>query len=299
MLVVSPLGSGLFSAALMQSGGCTARARADAEAFGGQLASAAGCAGATDVPACLRALSTTTLVNAIPARAEIVGAQSGYQPSVDGVVLPEPPLQRLEAGRHNHVPFVVGANADETGRSVPLVMSEAEYKVAVRALAGGSQVLTNLILAQYPVSAYGDNARTAYVAVTSDSKFICTARRVARAAARGQSEPVFRYFFTHPFDNGSALLRTFGAYHGIELLYVFDHLDILGYIPTPGERALGEATIAFWYNLAATGDSNRPSLPWWPPYDPATDPFLRLEDPITSETGVRSAQCDFWDSLSP
>lgn len=299
MLVVSPLASGLLSAALMESGGCTARTRADAEAFAGQLASAAGCAGAADVPACLRALPTATLVNAIPARAEVVGAQSGYQPSVDGVVLPEAPMERLEAGRHNHVPLVVGANADETGRSVPLVMSEAEYAAAVRALTGGSQALANLILAQYPVAAYGGNARKAYVAVTSDSKFICTARRVARAAARGQSEPVFRYFFTHPFDNASPLVRTFGAYHGIELLYVFDHLDALGYTPTPGERILGDAIVTYWRSLGASGDPNDTTLPSWPSYDPATDPYLQLEDPIGSGAGVRPAQCDFWDSLFP
>jgi para-nitrobenzyl esterase len=252
MLLVSPLATGRFSAALMQSGGCSARSRPEAEAFGEQLVGAALCAGAADVPVCLRGLPAATLVHAIPATASVVGAQSGYQPSVDGAVIPEPPMERLEAGRHNHVPLVVGANADETGRSVPLVMTEAEYEAAVRALLGGNQALTSLVLSRYPVSAYGGSARRAYVAVTSDSKFICTARRVARGAAHGQSEPVFRYFFTHPFSNGSTLLRTFGAYHGIELMYVFDRLGALGYSPTVGEVGLGEALIAYWRNLAAT-----------------------------------------------
>jgi para-nitrobenzyl esterase len=299
MLLVSPLAVGRFAAALMESGGCSARARSDAEAFGEQLVGAASCAGAADVPACLRGLSAATLVNAIPATASVVGAQSGYQPSVDGVVIPEPPMERLEAGRHNHVPLVVGANADETGRSVPIVMTEAEYEAAVRALLGGNQALTNLVLLRYPVSAYGGSARQAYVAVTSDSKFICTARRVARAAAHGQTEPVFRYFFTHPFSNGSSLLRTFGAYHGIELMYVFDRLDALGYSPTAGEIDLGEAVVSYWRTLAATGDANGASLPVWPLFDPVTDTFLQLDDPITAGSGVRTAQCDFWDSLSP
>ncbi len=299
MLVISPLATDLFSAALMESGGCAARSRSDAEAIGGQLATAAGCAGTADVLACLRGLPAPTLVNAIPARAEVVGASSGYQPGVDGVVVPEPPMQRLEAGRHNHVPLVVGANADETGRSVPLTMTTPEYEAAVRALVGGSQVLTNLVLAQYPVSAYGGNARKAYVAVTSDSKFICTARRVARAAERGQTEPVYRYFFTHAFANGSGLLRTFGAYHGIELMYAFDRLDTLGYSPTPGERTLGEAIIASWRNLAATENPNGGSPASWPLFNPTTDTFLQLEDPIVPGAGVRTTQCDFWDSLSP
>lgn len=51
------------------------------------------------------------------------------------------------------------------------------------------------------------------LAVTSGSKLMCTARRVARAAERGQTAPVQRGFSTRPFANGSGLLRIFGAYH--------------------------------------------------------------------------------------
>ena len=95
------------------------------------------------------------------------------------------------------------------------------------------------------------------------------------------------------------MLRGFGAYHGIELLYLFDHLDALGYSPTPGERALGDAIIASWRSLAATGDPGAPASVPWPRYDGATDSYLGLDDPIAQGAGVRTAQCDFWDDLVP
>jgi len=38
--------------------------------------------------------------------------------------------------------------------------------------------------------------------------------------------------------------------------------------------------------------------PAWPAYHPRTDPYLRLESPVTAGEGVRTEQCDFWDRLS-
>lgn len=295
MLVASPLGAGLFSAALMESGACVASPRAEAEVVGSELVTAAGCASAADVPACLRGLAAAEVVLAIPAHASVGGRGSGFQPAVDGLVLSDLPESLLAAGRHNRVPLVVGANADETGRDAPLLADEAAYRAAVLALVGGSQVVADAILQRYPVGEYG-TPRKAYVALTSDAKFICTARRAARAAAAGGS-PVWRYFFTHALDNGGAVQHALGAFHGLELAFVFDHLEVAGYVPTAGERELAAVIVASWAGLAATGDPAVPGAPW-PPYDPVRDTFQQLEDPPSTGEGIRTAQCDFWDSLS-
>lgn len=291
----SPLAEGLFSAALMESGACTAMKKSDAQAFGATVVAGAKCDGAPDVVACLRALSPEALVTALPAGVDIAGKQSGYQPSVDGWVLPEVPIDALAAGHHNHVPFVVGANHDETGKSVG-PMNETQYEAAVLALAGGAKALADQILAEYPSSAYA-SPRAAYVALTSDLKFICAARKVARAAVKGQSEPVYRYFFTHVSDNGSVATKAFGAFHGYELLFVFDHLTAAGYTPSSGETALAAAIGGYWSRLAATGDPNGQGAVAWPVYDAAKDAFLQLDDTIVAGEGVRTAQCDFWDGL--
>lgn len=297
MLLVSPLAGGLFSAALMQSGACVAASATKAGRLAADFVRAAGCEGAADLAGCLRRLPVTTVVTAVPSQASVIAPATSWFPHVDGVVIPGVPLDLIRAGQHNRVPLVVGANSDETAPGTVGVLTEAQYQAAVVALVGGNVVLANRILAEYPVADYG-SPRKAFTALTSDANFICPARRVARAAAAGQSQPVFRYFFTHPWDNGAAALRLLGAFHGIELPYVFQRLEINGYRASPGELALAEFIAQSWRALAAQGNPTPPGGPVWPVYQSASDPFLELTTPPTPGQGVRTLQCDFWDSLS-
>ncbi len=134
------------------------------------------------------------------------------------------------------------------------------------------------------------------MALTSDREFICPARTVARAAVAGQSQPVYRYFFTHVPDNDPAAAMTSGAYHGYEIRYVFDHVDGRDYTPSAAETALAAAIGGYWSRLGATGDPNGQGAPTWPRYDATKDSFLQLDDTIAAGEGVRSEQCDFWDA---
>jgi para-nitrobenzyl esterase len=296
MLLVARPAAGLFSSALMESGGCSARSLAVAHQTASQLVAAAGCSGAADVPACMRELPANAVVRALPVPASVIGPQGPYQPVVDGVVIPDDPLTVIATGNHNQVPFVVGANAQETGRDAPLVMTEADYRSDVLALAADNQSLAALILTRYPVSDYG-SARDAYVALTTDAKFVCTARRVARAARTGQQLPVWRYVFARAYQGGSALLESFGAFHGAELPYVFGDLQAPGYDPPQVEQDLSDGMIGAWSSLAATGDPGAVQGIAWPRYTSGDDPYLRLDVPVVAGDGVRSSQCDFWDSL--
>jgi para-nitrobenzyl esterase len=295
MMLASPLARGLFSAALMESGACVAHTRDAVEAFGADLVEAAGCGGDADPIACMRALPADAMTLAIPAVIDVAGKQTDYQPHVDGHVLAAAPLDAIAAGEHNAVPFVIGANSDETGAVVP-AMTEAEYTQAVYVLAG-SQTLGDAILAQYPVADYS-SPRAAYVALTSDVKFICTARTAARAAAGGQSEPVYRYHFTHAIENGGPQAAALGAFHGLELVFVFDHVEqIANYTPSAGEVALADSMGGYWTRFAGAGDPNGGGAVAWPLYEAATDSYLRLDNTIEAGQGVRTEQCDFWDSL--
>jgi len=296
MLLVARPAEGLFSSALMESGGCGARSLAAARSTAADLVAAAGCAGSADVASCLWTLTAEQVVLALPSSASVSGPQGPFQPVVDGVVIPEEPLGMIASGRHHHVPLVVGANADETGRDVPLVMSEAQYEAAVLALAGGSQLLADLALARYPVADYA-SPRAAYVALTSDAKFVCTARRVVRAARSGQDLPVWRYYFARAYQGDSALLEAFGAFHGAEIPYVFGDLRLAGYSPPAEEEALSTAMLAAWASLAAHGDPGPVQAVPWPQAASGDDPYLRLDVPVSSGDGVRTEQCDFWDGL--
>jgi para-nitrobenzyl esterase len=294
IMMTSPLAKGLFSAGLIESGGCAARQKSDVQSFGNMLVSAVGCDGASDVASCLRGVSAEALVKAIPEHADVAGKPTLFAPMIDGWAIPKDPLEILQAGEASHVPFVLGINQHETSKSVPTMFTDTDYLRQVKAL---FPTAAALVMSHYTVAEYG-TARDAYVALTTDAKFICPTRQAARAAAMGKGGNVYRYYFTHAIENAGAAAKAFGAFHGLELQFVFDHLTANGYVPTAGETALATQMEGYWSRFAATGDPNGGSAVKWPVYDPQADSYLGLDDTIAAGAGIRTTQCDFWDSLT-
>jgi para-nitrobenzyl esterase len=295
MLLASPLATGLFSRALMESGGCGARTLAERMDEGLEFASAAGCGNASDPVACLRRLDAATLVKAVDTQpvnpTGTVTQQFG--PNVDGYVLSQPPMDALRNGQHNHASFIIGANADETAAFGIPPLTQRQYREIVIQILGPT--LGELALAEYPVREYG-TPRQALIAMTTDAQFVCPCRTIARAAAASQQEPVFRYFFTQRLSRlpGSAL----GAFHGLELFFVFQRLELVqSYRATKDDLALQAAMLGYWTRFAATGDPSRNGAVNWPRYDPVSDLYLELGTPITAGDGVRTDKCDFWDGI--
>lgn len=293
-LLASPQATGLFHAALMESGGCVADSRAKALGTGATLAENSGCSTSGDVVACLRSRTPAALLAALPPTVSVSGGQAPYQPSVDGTTLPAVPIDRIRSGQHNRVSVTLGTNADETGQDVPLAFSDAQYQAfldstfqtpAVRAAVADLYSATNF-----------GSSRKAYVALTSDLKFTCPARTTARALAAAQSEPVYRYFFTEVVDAPTSAV--YGAFHGLELLFIYGTLDVRGYTPTTSERALSLAMQRYWGGFAATGTPVASGSSAWALYDPARDNHLLLDSAaVRMADGVNTARCDFWAQL--
>lgn len=293
VLLASPAAAGLFQSALIQSGGCVGDPRDEALAHGATLSERVGCSTAADEVACLRGKTAAELLAAVPPVVSVAGGQAPYQPSVDGTLLPATPYEVIVAGQQNRVPVVIGTNADETGIEVPLSYSDADYAAFLEATIVNPMVRA-MVADRYSAAAYG-SSRAAYVALTSDAKFTCPARRIARALTASQSEPVYRYFFTEVPDGPSAPL--YGAFHGLELLYLFGVMNVRGYAPTAAETALSRQMQQYWSSLP-TGAPVAVSAPAWVAYDPARDNHLVLNaDALAMGEGVRTASCDFWESL--
>jgi para-nitrobenzyl esterase len=301
-MVASPLTAGLFSAALMESGGCTARPLATVESFAQTWATKAGCGAAPDPASCLRALDATAVTLVMPEPASIAGSSQGdYEPDVDGVALTAPSDQVLASGQFHHVPFVIGSNSDETAlelaKGYPSGMTTTQYQAAVLAYAKNDQNLASQIVAEYPLANY-PSPLEAYVQVTTDAKFTDGARYAARAAAEGQpDQPVWRYFYVHRLENAPAATKALGAWHGIELAFLFRDLGIASYTPSAGEMTLSTSLGGAWTSMAAGGAPDVGASVAWPKYDAATDPYTQLDDTFTTGTGVRTALCDFWDGV--
>lgn len=294
-LLGAPGAAGLFQAAIVQSGACNHR---DAEVYAKQMSTpfvqSSGCAEAEDALECLRALPAASVVALEPAGYPAVAEVGGqaWGPSVDAETLPVQSLDAMAAGEHNDVPLIIGANAEETWKSVPELPSEEAYAAVVAASFGA---LSGAVLQQYPAADYA-SPTDAYVALTSDLKFVCTARRSLRAAATGRS-PIYRYHFAH--DDYFAPGGETASFHGLELVYIFGNFDQVlpgvRYPMTVADERMRDTMQALWSSFAAGELSGDPA---WPVYDPDTDPYLLLEDPVTAGEGVRTTQCDFWEQLA-
>ncbi len=299
-LIGSPRAAGLFHRAIVQSGACAERTLAKYETdIAGPWVQASGCAGDPDVAACLRGLDVATILTTQPDGYPNVAALSqGWGPHVDGVVVPTSTLTAMAAGTHNKVPVIFGANAGETAKAVP-PMTVAQYEALIQATFGP---LAQMVLAQYPAADYNNDGDEAYVALSSDLKFVCGARRSARAADKGQTEPVYRYHFA--YDAYDALPNTpKAAFHGLELVYIFANWaavlpGMIEYQPNAGDLAMSARMQAAWAQFARTSDPAAMGL-MWPAYVSASDNAALLDEPPGLLDGVRTQQCDFWDALLP
>lgn len=300
-LVATPEASGLFHAAIMQSGGCGGQILSDVRNWSSAIVEGVGCSQATDTLACLRDVDAHEL-----ARVSSEGGTTSEGivltlagPMIDRVLLPQSPLLMMNEGLHNQVPLVFGVNADETASPlfgiIGRTWSQTQYENYVRGIFGAQ---AESVLDVYSVGA-GSEFRLpiqALIALTTDLQFICPSRRYAQAASRGQQAPVYRFLFDHALSSTEASLL--GAFHGLELMYNFQHLgELEGYSASQDDLYVEEAMMSLWLDFAISNAPQSFDGVQWQPYEEATDPYLSITSPLAMKQGLRTERCDFLESL--
>ena len=141
------------------------------------------------------------------------------------------------------------------------------------------------VLALYPASDF-DTPKDAYDALLSDVAFICPSLSFAAVAGDAGSE-ARAYHFTHTL---SGLAARWGAFHALELWYLFGTLDTFpAYTPTAGDQRVSETMRQAWSTFAR-GEAPLASLPWLPTTT-ATPQVGLLADPPATATEIRGGRC--------
>lgn len=274
-LISSPLTSGLYSAAIIQSGGPTAGRAvtlSQGEQIGVELLEKLSCRN-------LRELRSLPVEQVLKASCPEPGDPLQYQPFVDGYVLREDPYEAISAGRIGQVPLIIGGNADE-GLFAPFGGKEyVDFLASVRAIFGEN---TEDFLKLYKVTE--ENFQRACLDAQRDYGFL-NIQRVLSRLSKVHPCPVYQYYFVEPIVLGDGTFV--GATHSAELFYVFHTLSVMGGSTPEGkpmkprlsqaQYALSDAMGSYWSNFAKHGNPNGPGLPDWEPLSSTAPQYLRLE----------------------
>ena len=298
-LLMSPLASGLFQRACIESAIPSVTPYDSAKAYGIQFVNQFISNGSdSEKINYMRQLPADSLLYNItnPLLGGIV--QPRWRPVIDNYVLPGNPQQVFASGNFNKVPLLIGSNADEMSLSAP----QTVYPFMVTALINSSvpPSLSSEGLILYPPGSNNTEARDSYVQILTDAQFTATVRRTARWIADNQQQPVWRYFLTY---KQSGILSSTGSYHGMELFYVFNNWEnaLLGKGPlfTAQDDSMETNMLAYWISFAAAGNPNGQGLIPWPQYVSSTDPYMEMKaTPNGVQKGIRTAKCDFWDQAA-
>ncbi len=297
--LVSPKSDGLFQRAMIESGPCdtTGQTLTEGEAQGAQLATALGCTDPASVLTCMRSATSTALLTALPLKPGFVGATGvNWFPVVDGWNITDQPPALFASGSVSKTPTLLGTNKNEGSLFFELggldPTTDADSQAILEAIFPGHGAA---IVAKYPAAAYAGSAKDAAIDAFGDGTFVCPTRRAARALSKAGA-PVYLYQFTHAVTTG--LFAGLGVYHSSELPFVWgnSYIDIK---LDPGEKQLSKEMMGYWFEMAASGNPTGKGAFAWPAYQQATDTNIVLDLTLSTGTGLKSALCDFWDSLVP
>ena len=298
--LASPGAEGLIDRAILQSGGCSARAPEVAQESGAQFATALECTDSATQVECLRGKTPE----------EVLAAQTEFRqsgPVAGNEVLPIDPLQLLKDGTLTDVPVIVGGTSDESQQSVFGSYDYLGNPLTEETLAG--LIETNYpdaaadVAAAYPVANYVSPSVT-WGDIQSDQR--ACRDQTLRDRLAGNTETYAYEFAEQDGPPFTSIWRLgvdypFGATHVNDLGYLWDYLGTSLPFSTD-QLSLSNQMISYWSSFATTGAPEVEYAPQWPIHEDGGE-LLQFAAPsaevVSHETIDTEHGCALWDEVSP
>jgi para-nitrobenzyl esterase len=230
-----------------------------------------------DVPASQAArlldLPAERLVEALSAAPDL---SLRFVPVVDGTTLPGDPFKPASPLSAT-VPILIGSNECEGipygNPDDPYWQSEpdgdAALRTRVQTLLAVSESDAARLVALYRSHRPGQTAGDLAAVIGGDASDLRAAADVIAEARHAQGRaPVYLYRFNWRSPVRGGKLRSM---HGMELPFVFDHPDLMGFMTGAGDdrRQLAREMSAAWVAFARSGNPNHRDIPAWEPWTPS------------------------------
>lgn len=313
VLLAMPRAEGLFRRAILQSGAAHhAIPSRTAQRIGQHLAEKLG------VPATREAIAAVPVARLLAAQTalaadlhahpdperwghEVVASSMPWQPSIDGDVVPQRPIDRIAGGAGAAVDVIAGTNTEDW--KLFLAITGVITKVTEHDLAQSTRVdgfppiaayglPAGVALREYRSRYPGSSPGELLAAVETDWWVRIPAIRLADAHVRAASV-TSALTYMYEFDWAAPGL---GAVHAIEVPFVFDTLNrdsrlfgpLLG---TDPPQELATAMHAAWVAFATSGD------PGWPAYDLGRRTTMLFNTEPSLVDDPRAWELKLWDGI--
>lgn len=284
-LMSSPASKGLFSKAILQSGGVMRPMASlqDAEKYG---------SAANESLANLRSMSPDALVarlKELEKGTRRLTAARALSPIVDGYLIREDDRTSIANGRFAAIPLIIGTILNEGGgvaRNSPVKTQSDLQTFVTQTFPGAAEKAWTLYGADDDTKVSGQVA-----ALVGDTQYNFGSRELMRHLGSKQT-PVYRFLFTRSRNNGSA-----APIHGAKLQYVFDNLKAShrGRVP-PSDATDAEVARQMadaWVRFAKKGNPNGGTLPEWPMHGGTAENYMEFGATIHARSGNRTEPLDF------
>jgi para-nitrobenzyl esterase len=217
-------------------------------------------------------------------------------PVLDGNYLPQHPFEPVAAPTAANIPLIVGCNRDENATFVATDprrrrLSEAELRERLKPLLG---LKLDEILDVYKSNRPQATPWDLFIGITSERERRTVIQLAERKAAGGPA-PVFVYLFTY---QSNFLGGLFKAGHGLEIPYVFDITDDVGWTgDRPDKYEVAADMSQAWANFAATGNPSHPGIPKWEPFTANSRATMLFDVPSKLVVDPFRKELDAWKGI--
>jgi para-nitrobenzyl esterase len=233
---------------------------------------------------------------------QILSAQSalglglgGFNPVVDGKVIPHHPFDPVAPPESADVPVIVSTTLEDAALALTnFDLDEAGLKTL---LSQRFKDKADAIHSLYHDSTWNAKKSSYLVQaqVLTDSGFRRSAiTQAERKAALGKA-PVYMYLWAYesPGFGGK-----FGAVHGTDVSASFNNYqNSIGGGGSAQQKTLWANFASTWIAFAKTGDPNNSRIPKWPSYDATTRATMIFDNDTRVENDPRAEIRKFWDQM--